>query len=152
MKGFTLIETLFSISLVAALAATLYGVLSSGTAIYMKDTALLDVEQQARNAMERIVQDVRSSKSHVITTISAGDHKIIFDTPTKTGLGYYKTGTQLTRLDPTGTTASIASDISFLTFSPLTGNVLTIVVTAQKTIYQHPVSFSLTQKVRLRNE
>ncbi len=163
MKGFSLVEVLFSVAIFVILGAALCGILATGSLIYTKDTALLDVQQQASNALDRIVRDIRASKRHTITNIGTGSDKIVVYVPTPVGgvdekrVAYYRTGSLLKReyeypIGTTVQTVTVASDIASLTFSPPTGNVLTIGVAAQKMSYQHLVTFSLVQKVRLRNE
>ena len=111
------------------------------------------MEQQTRNAIDRIVRQVRQASSQTITANynSTTNDKIVFTIPTATGIQYYLNGTNLVREYPAGTTYNIASNISLLKFT-LTGSLLQIQVNANKTMYSQTISFLLTEKVRLRNE
>ena len=142
---------MFCVVVLSFVLLGVYGTLETGNTIYTKDNALLDMQQQARNAMDRMVREVHQSSSQTITSISASSYKIVFSIPTATGVQYYLSGTNLIRQAPSGSTTTVASNISLLIFT-LNGTLLQIQIQADKTIYQHIISFPLTEQVRLRNE
>ncbi len=150
-KGVTLVESMVCIAVLSFVLLCVYGTLVTGNAIFAKDTTLLDMQQQARNGMDRIVREVRQSSSQTITNSSSTSYKIVFSIPTAAGIQYYLSGTNLIREYPAGTTRTVASNISLLKFT-LNGTLLQIQVQASKTIYNSTVMFPLTQQVRLRNE
>lgn len=155
-RSFTLVEVLISILLLSVILLGVYGVLITGNTVFMKDSTLLDMEQQTRNAIDRIVREVRQASSQNIITNyqgSTNDYIQFFTptAPTPNGLKYYLSGTNLVRVNNTGVTQNVASNMSLLKFS-LTGSLLTIQATANKTIYGATISFPLVEKVRLRNE
>ena len=88
-NGFTLVEAMIAILLLSVILLGVYGVLLTGNAVSGTDLALVDMQQQARNAMDRMVREVRESSSEVITVINANSDKITFTTPNETGIKYY---------------------------------------------------------------
>ena len=151
MKGFTIVEMVFSCAIVTILLMALYGILGTCNSVYTRSTALLDTEQQARTAMDRMVREIRESKATAITVVNANSHRISFNTPTKTGVQYYLNGANLVREYPLGEAKNVASYISRLNFIQSTV-FLTIDVSAQRTLYGRVYSFPLRENVRLRNE
>ncbi len=153
IKGYTFVEAIVSVALLSVVLLGVYGVFTTGNTIFIKDMTLLDMQQQTRNATDRIVREVRQASSQTITTNynSTTNDKIMFTIPTAIGIKYYLSGTNLVREYPSGTTVNVASNISLLKFT-LTGSLLQIQVRADKTIYSTTTSFPLTEKVRLRNE
>lgn len=149
--GYTLVEILLSVAILSFLLLCAYGVLGAGNAVTVKNNALVTAQQQARNAMDRIVREVRGSSTTAITVINADSDKITFTIPTATGVMYYLSGTNLVREYPAGTTVNVANSIGRLKFT-ISGSLLQIDVRADVSTFGQTVSFSLTQKVRLRNE
>ena len=153
-KGYTLVELIVVLLLLSVILIGVYGTLITGNNIYIRDITLLDMEQQTRNAVDRIVREVRQASSQVITTNfnNTTNDKIVFTIPTATGIQYYLSGTNLVREYPAGTIRNVASNISLLKFT-LTSSLLQIQVRADKVIYStNTISFPLVEKVRLRNE
>jgi hypothetical protein len=155
-RAYTFVEAVISILLLSVVLLGVHGVLQTGNAVFMKDMTLLDMEQQTRNALDRIVREVRQASSQTIDANynSTTNDRISFKIPTiPTGslIRYYLNGTYLVREYPAGTTKNVASNINYLKFST-TGALLLIDVRADKTIYSNTVSFPLTTRVRLRNE
>ena len=143
-KGFTLVESLVSMGILSFLLLVLYGVLHTGNMIYTNDTTLLEVQQHARNGMDRIVREVREASAHTIT----GGNQISVVTPGGTVV-FSLSGTNLVR--NAGTARNIATNISALSFSA-SGTLLTIQLTATKSMLGKTATFSLAEEVRLRNE
>lgn len=164
MKGFTLFEVLLSTLILSVMVVGIYGVLNIGDKTYNHDMALLDLQQQVRQAMDGMIKELKQSKTSLIT-ISGGGARIDFKVPTDLTtspvtytndfIAYYLSGNQILREYPSGTTKVLANDINSLLFS-LSGEVLTVQLSAQKTVKQRllgfPLTGLLTQKVRLRNE
>lgn len=152
-RGYTLLELLFAVALFSVIMLGVYGVLLTGDLVFTKDMALLDMESQCRNAVDRIVREVRQASSQVITADYNGttNDKIMFTTPLATGVRYYLSGTTLVREYPAGHVAALASHVDLLKFT-LTGSLLTVQARASQTFYNAAITFPLIQKVRLRNE
>ena len=152
-SAFTLVEVMVSMTLLSVICLGVYGVLQTGNSIFSRDINLLDMQQQARNAADRICREIRQSSSHVITAnINATTNdRLAFTTPTMINAQYYLSGTNLIREYPAGTTRIIASNIALLKFV-LTGSLLEVQIRADKLSYGNTVSFLLTERTRLRNE
>ncbi|MEI6437771.1 MAG: prepilin-type N-terminal cleavage/methylation domain-containing protein [Candidatus Omnitrophota bacterium] len=152
-RGYTLLEILFTVAIFSVVILGVYGVLLTGDIVFNKDMTLLEMESQSRNAIDRIVREVRQASSQVITANYNGttNDKILFTTPSYAGVQYYLSGTALVREYPAGTVVKLASNINLLKFT-LVGSLLTIQTQASQTLYNSAVTFPLIEKVRLRNE
>jgi len=152
MKGFTLVEVLVSTLIMGILFVGIYIVLSTGDITYQVDSAFLDLQQQARQGMAWMVRELREAQNIQITVVDSDSDRISFNTFSGTGIMYYRDISQnrLIREYPAGTTTLIADNITRLKFS-LSANILEIQLRAYKSAKQKPLTFSLTEKVRLRN-
>ncbi len=150
-QGYTLVEALISVLIMSVMLLGVYGVLQTGNTLITNDNAAVETGQQVRNAMDRIMREVRESSAATISTLSATNKKITFTTPNETNIQYYLSGTNLVREYPSGTVKTIASSIGSLGFS-LTGSLLKIDIRGDKTYFGKTISLYLTEKVRLRNE
>ncbi len=149
--GYTLVEILLSLAILSFLLLCAYGVLQTGNAVTVKDNALMTAQQQARNALDRIVREGRGSSTTAITVINADSDKITFTIPAATGVMYYLSGTNLVREYPAGTTVNVANSIGRLKFT-VSGSLLQVDLRADVSTFGQNVSFPLVEKVRLRNE
>ncbi len=149
--GYTLVEILLSLGILSFLLLCAYGVLETGNSVTVQDNALVTAQQQARNAMDRIVREVRGSSTAAITVINADSDRITFTIPTATGVMYYLSGANLVREYPSGTTVKVANSIGRLKFT-VSGSLLQVDLRADVSTFGRTVSFPLKQKVRLRNE
>lgn len=77
MKGMTLIETLLTILILSFIIGGIYSAMTSGSLTFPIELGMLDLEQQARSGMDRMVRFVRQSSS-ANTTISADLTSITF--------------------------------------------------------------------------
>lgn len=150
-RGYTLVECLMVLGILSFVLLAVYGVLVTGNAVYNKDSVMMDIAQQVRGAMSRITKEVRESGSSTITNTDADSYKIVFSTPSKTGVQFYRQNNQLIYEYPTGTTKVIATNIGRLYLSK-TNQLLTIEIRADKTVYHKTFSVTFVEKVRLRNE
>jgi hypothetical protein len=82
--------------------------------------------------------------------VDANSDTITFTTPTANGVQYYRSNNQVVREYPSGTTRVVANRIARLKFT-LSGSVLKIDLRADQTSQGRTFSFSLSEKVRIRN-
>jgi len=131
----------------------LYGILSTGTSVYLSDSSMLQLQQQARTGMHRIVTEARESSDSTIAIIDADSDVLTITTPSETGVVFRRSGNNLIRTNTAvgSTERVLATDIGHLKFTK-TGAKLTIALEARSTVYGRNVSFPLTENVRLRNE
>ena len=69
MRGFTLVEILVSVVILAFLFAAIYGVLNIGNIVFKDDMTLLELQQQARQGMDAMVNEIRESKSSEVSIV-----------------------------------------------------------------------------------
>ena len=146
-KGLTLVELLVALAILTLVVGGIFCMTNMGYFTYSSESTLMDLMQQARNGMDRMVREIRASSAVTLPT----SDKVIFTTPTASGVQYYRSGTQLIREYPSGTTHAIANNIALLNFT-LNGSLLQIQVRADKTISSKTYSYSFMEKVHLRNE
>ncbi|MFH1678504.1 MAG: prepilin-type N-terminal cleavage/methylation domain-containing protein [Candidatus Omnitrophota bacterium] len=169
VTGFTLVEVLVSLFISGFLIAALCIVLNLGNMTYDTDLGLLDLHQQARQAMNVMLREIRQSES-ADTTLTDSGASIQFRIPMditaepvtySDSINYYLSNGQIIREHPAGITQVLANGMSSLCFcwddvsgtcQTVCSDVFTIRIDAAKTVKQRPLSFSLTEKVRLRNE
>ena len=147
--GLTMVELLVTTLIFAFIMAGFYAVLGVGNTTYSMDTNYLDLQQQGRNVLDRIVREVREASSVTITTVSASADTLTFSTPNETNIHYYRSGNNLVREYPSGTTKTLATNITYLKFTN-SSKLLTISLKAEKTWFRL-LSFPLIETVRLRN-
>lgn len=172
-NGFTLIEVLVVVLILSFTIAGIYGVLNIGNLTYNEGMALIDLQQQARQAMFNMSKEIRESKS---ITLSDGNSKVSFYIPSASygdpwigPIEYYRDVNdsnndgitdQVLREYPKETKKILANYISALNFS-LSGNLLEINLAARNTIKTRDLCFPvpceepekmLKETIKLRNE
>jgi prepilin-type N-terminal cleavage/methylation domain-containing protein len=153
-KAFTLIEVLISAVIITVLFAVMFSMLKSGNELYSGITTSIEVRQNARNAMDRIVRETRESNSSTITTINANADLLSFTSP-RFPLGpikYYLSNGQVIREYPPNTSKPVAIDATKLQFVKTGPQIDVFLQMEQTTSEGRRLVFILNQKVRLRNE
>ena len=140
-----LVVTIFSFALMA-----LYSIMLISNRSYFVDANYVELEQQARNSLDRMMREVRGAiKSSIsITTVSATSDRLTFSKSGQSGIEYYLSGNQLIR-EYSGTAKVVANNIGYLKFS-LSGSLLTINLKAEKNFFQL-LSTPYKVQVRLRS-
>lgn len=137
--------------------ATLFAVLDFGRNIFYTNNTLLDMQQTARITLDKMVKELRQTTVSNMTI--TGGTQIQFKIPTditttpvtySSNIEYYLSGTDLIREYPTGTTSILAGNISALSFS-YASNYLTVQIMVSKNLKQRTYTFSLKEKMQLRN-
>lgn len=171
-RGLSLIEILVSVAIMLFVAVGIYGVSNVGQRTYSTDMGLLELQQQARQAMSGMTREIRQTYDSDITITS--NSTITFSIPINITSGaysdtinYYLNGDTLIRNHSADPNKIIASDINSLSFccEDSSGTVcdaacndrhiVKIELSAQKNVNNKVVSFpesgTITEKVRLRN-
>lgn len=149
-KGITLVEVMVSSLILLFVIAGIFAILNVGNNTWNRDMILLDLEQSARLGMNGMVSEIRQAKQ-----IDAfGADVITFKMPDEitTSSITYRLNTnshQIVREYVLGNKV-IANNIFVLNFTYV-GKVVTINMTARKTIGTGVINFPLTEQVRLRN-
>jgi len=160
MKGFTLVEFLVSAVILSIIVIGIYGVLNVGNIMYYSDIGLLELQQNARQGMEKMINELREASNIQISTLDDNSDQIVFNNYKGVGIEYYRDindlngdgiVNQIIRQDPSGSREVLANNITRLKFL-LSSPYLTIEVKAEKSVRQIPLSFSLKENVALRNE
>lgn len=173
MKGFTLIETLVSVGILTFIMVGIFVVLNVADMTWHSEMGLLDLQQQARQAVDGMLREARQIDPSYGITITSGGSDISFSitdditnpgSPVTYSIRYYLFNNQVIRENPavTGAPKILANDVISLSFCCWHGgicdtdcsstDVLQIQLDAAKTVKQRPFSFALNEKVRLRNE
>ena len=153
LTGFTFAETMVSTLIFSILAIAILSVLTIGQKAWHSDTGKVELQQQARLAMDGMTREVRESSSSGITQPADGANSARLDFTTAEAGGtisYYLENNQLIREYPVGTEKILANDVETVDFS-LSGDVLIIQLDLGKTVYGADLNFSLKEQVRLRN-
>ena len=151
MKGFTLLEVLVSVAILGIIIAGIFAVSNIGNMTHYSNLEHLELQQNARQAMDLMVRELRESSPGDII-IDEGNSQITFDTLSELGIQYYRDTqeNQIIREYPVDTTRILANNIDGLIFY-LNGNLLEIQITARRT-QRRDLTLFLKERVRLRNE
>lgn len=150
-RGFTLAEILISVAIATFIFIAIYAVLNIANISWFTDMGMLDLQQEARRAMDGMTREIRQSSSGQVS-ITSGGEKVEFSIPeVSQSISYSMQNNQLVREHPAGTEKILAGDLTSLNFS-LASNTVTISLGLGKIVQKRNLSFSLAEKVRLRNE
>ena len=151
----TLVEILVSVFILAIIVLSVTSLLYLGDLNWRRGSILLELQQKARLAMDRMSRELRQAQSSSIN-ITNGGKNISFSIPDLSGgtydITYYldTNSNQIIREYPEGTTKILGNNVSSLDFS-LSGDTLTITLQISKSLRQTPLSFVLKEKIKLRN-
>ena len=151
LTGFTFAETMVSTLIFSILAIAILSVLIVGQKFWHSDVGNVELQQQARLAMDGMTREAReSSPSDII--ISNSGSRIDFSVPdASAAIAYYAENNQLIREYPAGTEKVLAVDVEAVDFS-LSADTLTIQLDLGKTVYGADLNFSAQEQVNLRNQ
>ena len=164
-RGFTLVESLISVSIFVIIAGACFSSLVAGIKIWDANDTHTELEQHLRKAMDWIKQDLTQAGSSSVTNVPADGNSYTTITFTKgssvsggaitwssSTTQFILSGTNLTRL--TGSqTDTIASSIQSMTFirQAASPNIVAVTLNAQKGSGAGTMSSSTTFQVELRN-
>lgn len=157
MRGFTMLELLVSVAILALITPAIYNVLIFGQRTFYSGTDTLQMQSRMRIATSYITRELRQAADY---TIGINNDSIVFSTPNEASIHYFRdTGdangdgltSQMIREYPAGTLKVIANDISLLQFSP-SGSLVQIRIDATKSSGGRQIQLSSTVKAEARNE
>ena len=151
LMGFTLVEILVAIAVLSLLAVSVLTVLNISDMVWNADMGLVDLQQQTRQAMARMIREIRQADS-----VTVGSSTVTFSIPwaASGNITYSLVNGQIIRTYNSLTNV-LANDINSLIFSLPVSDVVEIQLRAQKPVRGRtivfPVTGNLIEKVRLRN-
>lgn len=114
-RGFTLAELLIAVAIIGFMMGALFTFQYQGQAAYQTGAARVEVQQNARSALDLMMEEIRSAQS---ITASAGCNTscttISFTDQNGAALTYALAGTTLNRTDPTNGTVAIIGGVASL--------------------------------------
>lgn len=150
-RGFTLVEILVSVAIALFVVLGVYAVLNVGNTSWFTDMGMLDLQQEARLAMDGMIREIRQSSFDDVFINNAGGKVEFYIPDVSNSISYFIQNNELVREHPAGKEKVLAGDLTSLNFS-LAADTVTILLAVGKTAQNRNLSFSLAQKVRLRNE
>ena len=171
-SGFTLVEILIATFLFVLVLMGIFSVLIVADMSWHSDMGLLDLQQQARFAMDGMVREIRQADPAQSVIIGSGGTSLEFyianiTDSTASPINYALSNSQILREHPTGATKVLANDVSTLSFcwahnatscdtTRSNSNSIQVQVRANKTVRQRVLTFPslapLVEEVKLRNE
>lgn len=166
MKGFTLLEVLITCAILGIVTVGILAALNVSNMSWNTDSALLDLQAQTRLAMDVVTRESRQSSPDQPgreMNISDSGASIDFYIPEiADAISYNLSNETMTREYPPGTIRFVANNITNLTFCCVGGNwpcsdcanssILQISIKSAKVAQGRPLSFNLSEQVKLRNE
>lgn len=152
-RGFTLVEILVCLLILSVSMAGIFMVLNVGDIAFNLDIGMLELQQQARQAMDSMVRELREAQDLTVTVINQDSDRVSFNTSSEAGISYYRdaNNNQIIREFPQQTKKVLANNIAYFKCA-FTNPLLEVRLRADKAVRQKALTFSLAEKVRLRNE
>lgn len=156
--GLTLVEVLIGSALLSVVIGAAYTVLSAGERSTRANLAYIEVSEEARRGMERMINELRHAQRNTVNIINTptGD-QITFQVPGNPSPIQYAVGgadgTSLLRTE-NGVSTVICNNVQRVQFgpSPFSGQVISIVLQVQRTSSSDPtLSTTLQGRVQVRN-
>lgn len=146
----TFSEVIVSVAILGFLSIAVVSVLNMGDITWRSETTLVQLQQHVRLAIDGMSRELRQSNSSDIT-ITGGSQIDFYIPDVSNVITYSLSGNQIIREHPSGTSKILARNIDSLSFS-LSGDTVTIDVSATGSTRGRDLNFSLREKVRLRND
>jgi hypothetical protein len=161
MRAFTIIEILVTFLILSLIIGGAFAVLNVANLSWNTSLGMLGLEQGVRQAMDGMTREARQSRPSNVDVHNGGS-QLDFYLPNITPvISYYVQNNQLIREHPNGTRQVLANDINNVNFCCVGGadcydcsnsRILQIQLQASKSVRNAPLSFSLAEQVKLRNE
>jgi hypothetical protein len=161
MRGLSLVEVLVSVFILGILVIGILNVMDLGSENYHINAGSLELQRQAFQALDWMINELREADITSITPLDADSDQIVFDAPGgDSGIQYYRdindangdgSIDQVIREYPPGTRKVLANRITRLKFTH-SSPFLDINISTAQTVRQKQLSFALKERVMLRNE
>lgn len=160
LKAFSLMELLVSVAILSFISIAVFDTMLVGQRTFYSGTGTLELQGETRRGFYWITKELREATTHTITVINSNDDTLVFSTPTKASINYYRDisdansdgiTTQVIREYPAGTWTVVANKVTSLKFTDATNSVVVdmtlSMVSGSKTLTLTPRT-----KVEVRNE
>lgn len=157
MRGFTIVELMTVALIFALILVATFSILTAGRKSWQIGTTQVEVQQEARRAMDRMVSELREGSSIDQSTFTDGvsDDIIRFTLEEETiefAVVQVESGKKQLQRTPEGTTPILANDVESVQFNLFGGDIVYITLTTKKnSISGHFVETDLNSQVVLRN-
>lgn len=160
-KGFSLVELLVSLVILSIVLGFIFSILHSGKTTWETADTVIEVQQQARQALDFMVKELRQSSDSVISGVpddGSNYTSVSFSIPTQWNdtagqidwsptIEYSLVNNQIFRNASDGQPPYLANHINSLIFRRQATNVIEVFIEALK----NERGFSLNSQVTLRN-
>ena len=152
-KGFSLIELMVSSVLFVIICGIVFMVFNTANSAGFANTDFIDLQQQARQVIDGMSIEIRQNPAANPINITNGCSNIAFSDATNDTISYYLDGAtwQIKREYPSGTIIVVANNIGSLCFTRPSNTTVLINLTATKNTRGRSLTFSLQEKVAMRN-
>ena len=157
LTGFTLIEILVVAVILSLFGVGILTVLNSSDTTWNAEMGLVQLQQQARQAMDRMIRELRQAKASSVNLVSSQDINFLIPGSGTNYIRYFLNDGQILREYPEGSGVSsvLGNNISSLDFSSLVSGVVKVQLQVQRSIRGRVTTFpgtgNLVEKVKLRN-
>jgi len=151
--GFTLVEIIFVVFFSTIILGMMWSILSTGRDTYYTADTKIEIQDNLRLGMDRMIKELREASSIDGTIFDASGISDDFLRFTLDGntVEYSRVNNQLIRTE-SGNTDILANNINSLRFTLFGGNMLEIDLSGRKTTaLRRQLNFNLTSRVVLRN-
>jgi prepilin-type N-terminal cleavage/methylation domain-containing protein len=156
MKGFTLVEIMISVAIMAGMIVGLFQVFETGRNVYDSNQALMQKQRIVQQVLGGMVRELRQARLSDIT-INGTNDQIDFVIPVSvdpvtmsSNIEYSINNNQIIRTHPPGAQTVLAVNVDNLTFT-LNGNLLEIEIQARVTLKTGDMVFTVQEIINLRS-
>lgn len=162
--GLTLLEVMVVVAIFSVIFAILLTVFASGRVSFQTQDTQIELQQEVRRAVDRMVLEMHQAGSATISTTLATNDTVTFQIPTGfdangnvvwgPSIQYFRGGLNNSQLIRTynGTNTTLANQVASLVFSAPSSEIIAINISMNKTsLSQAALQANMTTRVRLRN-
>ena len=152
-SAYTFVEMIVSAIILTFIIASILAVLNVGDKMWHSEIVMGELQQNVRLAIDGMAREIRQTTNINAPAAGANAASISIDlSGASDDIEYSLNGSnQIIREHPAGTNKILAHNIVSLDFDRVDGNNVIINVQASKTFKGRVLTFSLSEKVRLRN-
>lgn len=150
-QGTTFIELVIVVSILAIVFSVALNALVVGDSAWRLEMGYTILQQNLRLAMERISRELRQAQNSTITITNGGKNISFSHIAGNHSISYYLDSQGQIIRSYNGTNYIVAQFIQNINFSH-SNDVVTVSITGLKNIKGRPITFSLVEKIQVRND